>query len=70
MSNSTNAYTINIKQEGADRKTYWKSCGVAFLNVDDSDGRHARPRSIAIKLDLFPNVEIVAFPRRERADIP
>ncbi|MCY3877091.1 MAG: hypothetical protein OXF88_22720 [Rhodobacteraceae bacterium] len=69
MSDSNNVYTISIKQVGENEKTYWKSCGVAFLNVDGPDGHHARPRSIAIKLDLFPNVEIVAFPRRERADI-
>ena len=25
---------------------------------------------ISIKLDLFPGVEMVAFPRRERSDIP
>ncbi|MDE0211212.1 MAG: hypothetical protein OXJ64_15175 [Boseongicola sp.] len=70
MSDPSTVYTISIKQVGENEKTYWKSCGVAFLNVDDSDGRHARPRSIAIRLDLFPNVEMVAFPRRERADIP
>ncbi|MCY3872944.1 MAG: hypothetical protein OXF88_01465 [Rhodobacteraceae bacterium] len=70
MSNSTNVYTINVKQDGTDGKVYWKPCGVAFLNVDDSDGHHARPKSISLKLDLFPNVEIVAFPRRERPDIP
>ena len=71
MSNSTNVYTISIKQTGTGEKTYWKSCGVAFLNRDDEDGRDAGPpRSIAIKLDLFPNVELVAFPRRERSDIP
>ena len=70
MSDPTDVYTLNIKQAGPGGKTYWKSCGVAFLNVDDADGHHARPRSISLKLDLFPNVEIVAFPRRERADNP
>ena len=68
MSNSTNVYTINIKQDGADGKVYWKPCGIAFLNGDAEDG--GNPKSISLKLDLFPNVEIVAFPRRERADIP
>ena len=70
MTNSTGVYTINIKQAGDGDKVFWKSCGVAFLNVDDADGQHARPRSIRIKLDLFPGVEMVAFPRRERSDIP
>ena len=68
MSNSTNVYTVNIKQDGPDGKVYWRPCGVAFLNGDDGDGN--RPKSISLKLDLFPNVEIVAFPRRDRADIP
>ena len=54
MSDPNNVYTISIKQVGENEKTWWKSCGVAFLNVDDADGRHARPRSIAIRLDLFP----------------
>ena len=70
MTKSNNVYTINIKQEGDGDKVFWKSCGVAFLNVDDADGQEARPRSITIKLDLFPGVDMVAFPRRERADIP
>lgn len=68
MSSSTNVYTINIRQEGADGKVYWKPCGIAFLNGDDAGG--IGPKSISLKLDLFPNVEIVAFPRRERSDIP
>lgn len=68
MSSSTNAYTINIKQEGADGKVYWKPCGMAFLNGDDEDGEN--PKSISLKLDLFPNVEVVAFPRRDRAGNP
>ncbi len=71
MSNPNDVYTISIKQVGDNEKTYWKSCGVAFLNSNDKDGQDARqPRSITIKLDLFPNVEMVAFPRRERSDIP
>lgn len=69
MTNSNDVYTINIRQKGGGDKIFWKSCGVAFLNVDDADGQQARPRSIMIKLDLFPGVDMVAFPRRERSDI-
>ena len=55
----------NVEQEGADGKVYWNPCGMAFLNCGDEDGDDSK--SISRKLDLFPKVEIVAFPRRVRA---
>ena len=68
MSDSNNIYTVNVKQV-VNGKTYWKSCGVAFLNVDE-DGQDTSAKSIAIRLDLFPGVDMVAFPRRERNEFP
>ena len=70
MSDPTNVYTVSVKQV-VNGKTFWKSCGVAFLNPDDDGGQDSgKPKSVTIRLDLFPGVEMVAFPRRERSDIP
>jgi hypothetical protein len=39
-----------------DGKKYWRRCGVAFLNWDDS---------LNVKLDLFPNVQFQIRDKRE-----
>ena len=54
----------DVKEEGTDGKIYWNPCGMAFLKRGDKDGDNSK--SILLKLDLFPNEEIVAFPRRDR----
>jgi hypothetical protein len=41
---------VYIVVHGPEDKNYWKPCGVAFVNKDGSE---------TLKLDLFPNLDIV-----------
>jgi len=41
--------------------TVWDRCGVLFVNTDDS----GNITSINVKHSMFPDVEMVAFPRRD-----
>ncbi|WP_299568002.1 MULTISPECIES: hypothetical protein [Roseobacteraceae] len=55
-------FKLNVKNEGKDGKNYWSDCGVVFVNTDDS----GNITSITVKHVMFPNVEMVAFPKRDK----
>jgi len=48
--------------EGKDGKNYWSDCGVVFVNTDEK----GNITSINVKHVMFPNVEMVAFPKRDK----
>ncbi|MCY3873848.1 MAG: hypothetical protein OXF88_06100 [Rhodobacteraceae bacterium] len=56
-----NTYNINIKKTYKDRD-FWRPCGVAFPHHDEK----GKLKSITIRLDLFENVEMVAFPAQRK----
>lgn len=51
---------LRIKTGEKDGKNFWNDCGVLFINTDD-DGNIT---SIQVKHDMFPQVEMVAFPKK------
>lgn len=52
---------LRVKTGEKDGKNYWNDCGVIFINRDDQ----GTITSVSVKHDMFPNVEMVAFPKRE-----
>ena len=52
---------LRVKNEGRDGKNYWDTCGVLFVNTNDQGGI----TSISVKHNMFPTVEMVAFPRKD-----
>lgn len=46
-----------IQKNGS--KSFWKKCGVAFVNNDNS---------VNVKLDLFPNVDLQIREPREKEE--
>ncbi len=62
MANQT--LKLNVKAGEKDGKNFWNKCGVVFVNTDEQ-GNIA---SISVKHDMFPGVEMVAFPKRESDD--
>ena len=49
-------YNLSVPREGKDGKTYWDKVGVMFER--DKGG-------FSIRLSLFPNLNIIAFPMDE-----
>jgi hypothetical protein len=43
-------------------QNYWSDCGMVFVNTDDN----GNITSINVKHVMFPGVEMVAFPRRDK----
>lgn len=58
---ATQTLKLNVKSGEKDGKNFWDCCGVLFVNTDDS----GNITSINVKQSMFPNVEMVAFPRRD-----
>lgn len=54
---ATETLKLNVK----DGKNFWDRCGVVFVNTDDN----GNITSLTVKHNMFPNVEMVAFPQRE-----
>ena len=52
---------LNVKTNEKDDKTYWNRCGVVFVNTDEEGNITA----ITVKHDMFPNVDMVAFPKKD-----
>ena len=53
---------LNVKTGEKNGKNYWDTCGVCFAEVDDS----GTITSISVRHNMFPNVDMVAFPKRDR----
>jgi hypothetical protein len=54
--------TLKVKTVGNNGKNFWDRCGVLFVNTDDATGEI---KSITVKHNMFPGVEMVAFPKRD-----
>ena len=55
-------FTLKVKTGEKDGKNYWDRCGVAFLNLDE----HGQITSIKVRHNMFPDVDMVAFPPRDK----
>lgn len=58
---ATQTLKLNVKFGEKDGKNFWDRCGVLFVNTDDS----GNITSINVKHSMFPDVEMVAFARRD-----
>ncbi len=58
---ATQTLKLNVKTGEKDGTNYWDRCGVLFVNTDDATGEI---KSITVKHNMLPNVEMVAFPKR------
>ena len=58
---ATQNITLKVKTGEKDGKTFWDRCGVLFVHTDDATGEI---KSITTKHNMFPGVEMVAFPNR------
>ena len=61
---TTQTLKLNVKTGEKDGKNFWDRCGVVFVNTDN-DGNIT---SLTVKHNMFPNVEMVAFPKRDNDD--
>ena len=52
---------LRVKTGEKDGKNYWDNCGVVFVNQNDA----GEITSINFKHNMFPNVEMVAFPKKD-----
>ena len=57
--------TLKVKTGEKEGKAFWDRCGVLFVNTDDETGEI---KSITVKHNMFPGVEMVAFPKRNDDD--
>jgi len=61
---ATQNMKLNIKTGEKEGKNFWNQCGVLFVHTDDA----GNITSITVKHDMSPNVEMVAFPKRNDDD--
>ena len=61
---ATQTLKLNVKSGEKDGKNFWDRVGVVFVNTDEN----GNITSINVKHSMFPNVEMVAFPKKERDD--
>ncbi|WP_298856087.1 hypothetical protein [uncultured Ruegeria sp.] len=57
---ATQTLKLNVKTGEKEGKTFWDRCGVLFVNTDEA----GNITSIQVKHNMFPGVEMVAFPKR------
>lgn len=61
---STQTLKLNVKTGEKDGKNFWDQTGVLFVNTNE----FGTITSITVKHNMLPNVEMVAFPKRENED--
>ena len=61
---ATQTLKLNVKSGEKDGKTFWDRCGVVFVNTDEQ----GNITSVNVKHSMFPNVDMVAFTKKERDD--
>ena len=54
--------TLKVKTGEKDGKNFWDTCGVVFVNTNEA----GEITSISVRHNMFPNVDMVAFPRRDK----
>ena len=59
---ATHTLNLNVKSGEKDGTNFWNKCGVLFVHTDD----HGNIKSISVKHDMFPGVEMAAFPKRQK----
>lgn len=59
---ATQTLNLNVKSGEKDGTNFWNKCGVLFVHTDD----HGNITSISVKHDMFPGVEMAAFPKRQK----
>ena len=64
MSNNSQTLKLNVKTGEKDGKNFWDTCGVLFVNQNEA----GEITSISVKHNMFPDVEMVAFPKRENSE--
>ncbi len=57
---ATQTLKLNVKTGEKEGKTFWDRCGVLFVSTDEA----GNITSIQVKHNMFPGVEMVAFPKR------
>ena len=60
---ATEIMKLRVKTGEKDGKNFWDDCGVLFINRNDA-GEIAY---VQVRHNMFPNVDMVAFPKRENA---
>ena len=55
-------FTLKVKAGEKDGTTFWDRCGVVFVNTNEA----GEITSISVRHNMFPNVDMVAFPRRDK----
>jgi hypothetical protein len=58
---TTQTLKLNVKSGERDGKTFWDQCGVLFVHTNDAGDI----TSITVKHSMFPDVDMVAFPKRD-----
>jgi hypothetical protein len=58
---ATESMKLRVKTGEKDGKNYWENCGVLFINRNDAGDI----TSIQVRHNMFPAVDMVAFPKRE-----
>ena len=61
---TTQTLKLNVKSGEKDGKNFWNKCGVVFVSFND-DGSI---KAINVKHDMFPSVDMVAFPKKDNDD--
>ena len=57
---ATQTLKLNVKSGEKDGTNFWNRCGVLFVHTNE----HGTITSISLNHDMFPGVEMVAFPKR------
>lgn len=57
---ATEHMKLRVKTGEKDGKNYWNDCGVLFINTSEAGDI----TSISVRHDMFPAVEMVAFPKK------
>ena len=61
---ATEIMKLRVKIGEKDGKNFWDDCGVLFINRSDT-GEIAY---VQVRHNMFPNVDMVAFPKRESTE--
>ena len=61
---ATQTLKLNVKTGEKDGKNFWDRCGVAFVHTDDQ----GNITSIQVKHNMYPGIDMVAFPKRSDDD--
>jgi len=61
---ATQTLKLNVKTGEKDGTNFWDRAGVLFVNTNEAGDI----TSITVKHNMFPNVEMVAFPKRDGDD--